>query len=126
MNLILRFLDPDSGRVLVDGIDTTEVTLDSLRTQVSKLSQFPFFLKDTIRENVRLGKPDATDAEVEEACKLAQIHDVILTFRSADPNAPGGYDTVISDSFPSAAQNRPISLARCLIHQPEELLLDEP
>src|SRR5256886_7484573 len=74
MNLMLRFLDPDSGRVLVDGVDTSDVTLDSLRNQVSKLSQFPFFLKDTIRENVRLGKQDATEAEIISACKLAQIH----------------------------------------------------
>jgi ABC-type multidrug transport system fused ATPase/permease subunit len=56
MNLILRFLDPQHGRILIEGRDISDVTLNSLREQVSKLSQFPFFLKDTIRENVRLGR----------------------------------------------------------------------
>src|SRR5438128_10971410 len=89
MNLLLRFLDPDSGRVLVDGIDTSEVTPDSLRNQVSKLSQFPFFIKNTIRENVRLGKENATDEEDVDACKLAHHHDVIV-----DPGRmPRRYDT---------------------------------
>src|SRR5437764_12910061 len=60
MNLLLRFLDPESGRITVEGKDTTDVTLSSLREQVSKLSQFPFFLKDTIRENIRLGRANAT------------------------------------------------------------------
>jgi ABC-type multidrug transport system fused ATPase/permease subunit len=122
MNLILRFLDPDSGRVVIDGIDTSDVTLDSLRTQVSKLSQFPFFLKDTIRENVRLGKENATDEEVIEACKQAHIHDVIV-----DPGRmPKGYDTTVDVQVPSGGQKRLIALARCLIRQPEVLLLDEP
>ncbi|HYE65024.1 MAG TPA: ABC transporter transmembrane domain-containing protein [Pyrinomonadaceae bacterium] len=122
LNLLLRFLDPESGCITVEGKDISEVTLSSLRDQVSKLSQFPFFLKDTIRENVRLGKADATDAEIEEACRRAHIHDVIV-----DPQRmPKGYDTVVDVQIPSGGQKRLIALARCLLRMPEVLLLDEP
>ena len=120
INLLSRFYDVSEGSVTIDGYDVRDVTLASLRRQMGVMLQDTFIFSGNVRENIRYGKLDATDEEIEAAAKAVHAHEFIMEL-------PDGYDTVVEErgSTLSAGQRQLIAFARVLLADPRILILDE-
>jgi ATP-binding cassette, subfamily B, bacterial len=118
--LVARLHDPDAGRITIDGLDLRDIRLADVARIVGVVSQETYLLHDSVRENLRYARPDATDAEIEAAARAAQVHDLIA-------GLPDGYDTVVGargHRF-SGGEKQRIAIARTVLRDPRVLVLDE-
>ena len=118
--LAARLYEPQRGRITIDGVDIRDVSLDSLAATVGVVSQETYLLHESVRENLRFARPDATDEEIEEAARTARVHDLIASL-------PDGYDTIVGERgyrF-SGGEKQRMAIARTVLRNPPVLILDE-
>ncbi|HBG97261.1 MAG TPA: ABC transporter [Rhodobacteraceae bacterium] len=120
IQMLLRFYDPDTGRITLDGVPLDRMTRSDFRRSISMVPQDPVIFADTARENIRFGKPGASDAEVEEAARMAAAHDFIAAL-------PRGYDSYVGERgiMLSGGQKQRIAIARAILRDAPVLLMDE-
>ncbi len=120
VKLLFRFHDPTRGKVLIDGVDLRELSTETRRRMLAIVPQEPVLFNDTIAANIRFAKPEATQEEVERACRLANIHDFIASL-------PEGYETVVGERGikMSGGEKQRVAIARAIIRDPRVLVFDE-